>query len=165
MGGIHLLQSWQHWKEWLTAFVKQLRQDQSEAGSYFCNFFFTSYPPPDLFTRGIDIQAVNVVINFDFPKLGETYLHRIGRSGECAVQTVFLWDSLLLLMALLLLFRPFWALGSGHQPNHLWRPLQPERDRGTAWNGDKTHPWHHWQEPICGGVPQRDWWRSQAMSQ
>lgn len=40
--------------------------------------------PTDLFTRGIDIQAVNVVINFDFPKLGETYLHRIGRSGKCA---------------------------------------------------------------------------------
>uniref|UniRef100_W5LXK5 RNA helicase n=1 Tax=Lepisosteus oculatus TaxID=7918 RepID=W5LXK5_LEPOC len=36
----------------------------------------------DLFTRGIDIQAVNVVINFDFPKLAETYLHRIGRSGR-----------------------------------------------------------------------------------
>lgn len=36
----------------------------------------------DLFTRGIDIQAVNVVINFDFPKNGETYLHRIGRSGR-----------------------------------------------------------------------------------
>jgi ATP-dependent RNA helicase DDX6/DHH1 len=33
-------------------------------------------------TRGIDIQAVNVVVNFDFPKYGETYLHRIGRSGR-----------------------------------------------------------------------------------
>ncbi len=31
----------------------------------------------DLFTRGIDIQAVNVVINFDFPKNSETYLHRV----------------------------------------------------------------------------------------
>jgi len=31
---------------------------------------------------GIDIQAVNVVINFDFPKMAETYLHRIGRSGR-----------------------------------------------------------------------------------
>lgn len=28
----------------------------------------------DLFTRGIDIQAVNVVINFDFPRMAETYL-------------------------------------------------------------------------------------------
>lgn len=36
----------------------------------------------DLFTRGIDIQAVNVVINFDFPKSSETYLHRVGRSGR-----------------------------------------------------------------------------------
>ncbi|CDW91565.1 atp-dependent rna [Stylonychia lemnae] len=36
----------------------------------------------DLFTRGIDIMSVNVVINFDFPKNTETYLHRIGRSGR-----------------------------------------------------------------------------------
>lgn len=36
----------------------------------------------DLFTRGIDIQSVNVVINFDFPKSSETYLHRIGRAGR-----------------------------------------------------------------------------------
>lgn len=36
----------------------------------------------DLFTRGIDIQSVNVVINFDFPRNAETYLHRIGRSGR-----------------------------------------------------------------------------------
>ncbi|OEH76277.1 ATP-dependent rna [Cyclospora cayetanensis] len=36
----------------------------------------------DLFTRGIDIQSVNVVINFDFPQNSETYLHRIGRSGR-----------------------------------------------------------------------------------
>jgi len=43
------------------------------------NFFWTV---SDLFTRGIDVQAVNVVINFDFPKMAETYLHRIGRSGR-----------------------------------------------------------------------------------
>lgn len=41
-----------------------------------------SFPLADLFTRGIDIQSVNVVINFDFPKNAETYLHRIGRSGR-----------------------------------------------------------------------------------
>lgn len=44
-----------------------------------CTLFVFS---TDLFTRGIDIQAVNVVINFDFPKHAETYLHRIGRSGR-----------------------------------------------------------------------------------
>jgi translation initiation factor 4A len=32
--------------------------------------------------RGIDIQQVSTVINFDIPKCGNTYLHRIGRSGR-----------------------------------------------------------------------------------
>ncbi len=36
----------------------------------------------DLFGRGIDILSVNVVINFDFPRFSEAYLHRIGRSGR-----------------------------------------------------------------------------------
>jgi len=32
--------------------------------------------------RGIDVQQVSTVINFDIPKSKETYLHRIGRSGR-----------------------------------------------------------------------------------
>ncbi len=32
--------------------------------------------------RGIDVQQVSVVINFDLPKCIHTYLHRIGRSGR-----------------------------------------------------------------------------------
>ena len=32
--------------------------------------------------RGIDIQQVETVINFDIPKCSNTYLHRIGRSGR-----------------------------------------------------------------------------------
>ena len=32
--------------------------------------------------RGIDIQQVSTVINFDIPSSVETYLHRIGRSGR-----------------------------------------------------------------------------------
>ena len=32
--------------------------------------------------RGIDIQQVSTVINFDIPKSPHTYLHRIGRSGR-----------------------------------------------------------------------------------
>jgi ATP-dependent RNA helicase DDX6/DHH1 len=38
---------------------------------------------------GIDIQSVNVVINFDFPKSSETYLHRIGRSGRFGYAHIF----------------------------------------------------------------------------
>jgi translation initiation factor 4A len=33
-------------------------------------------------SRGIDIQQVSVVINFDIPKCVHNYLHRIGRSGR-----------------------------------------------------------------------------------
>ena len=52
--------------------------------SEFCllRLYLTVILYADLFTRGIDIPAVNVVINFDFPKNSETYLHRIGRSGR-----------------------------------------------------------------------------------
>jgi superfamily II DNA/RNA helicase len=32
--------------------------------------------------RGIDIQQVSIVVNFDLPKCIHTYLHRIGRSGR-----------------------------------------------------------------------------------
>jgi translation initiation factor 4A len=33
-------------------------------------------------SRGIDIQQVSIVINFDLPKCVHNYLHRIGRSGR-----------------------------------------------------------------------------------
>jgi superfamily II DNA/RNA helicase len=36
----------------------------------------------DIIARGIDIQQVSVVINYDLPKLCETYIHRIGRTGR-----------------------------------------------------------------------------------
>ena len=36
----------------------------------------------DLTARGIDIQQISLVINFDIPKDIHTYLHRIGRSGR-----------------------------------------------------------------------------------
>ena len=36
----------------------------------------------DLFARGIDIQQVSYVINFDVPKDIYNYIHRIGRSGR-----------------------------------------------------------------------------------
>ena len=36
----------------------------------------------DVIARGIDVQQVEVVINFDLPKHLETYIHRIGRSGR-----------------------------------------------------------------------------------
>jgi len=36
----------------------------------------------DLLARGIDVQQVSLVINYDLPRNPENYLHRIGRSGR-----------------------------------------------------------------------------------
>mmetsp|Transcript_19680 Transcript_19680/g.36893 ORF Transcript_19680/g.36893 Transcript_19680/m.36893 type:complete len:243 (+) Transcript_19680:320-1048(+) len=36
----------------------------------------------DLLARGIDVQQVSLVINYDLPQSIENYLHRIGRSGR-----------------------------------------------------------------------------------
>jgi superfamily II DNA/RNA helicase len=36
----------------------------------------------DLLSRGIDVQQVSIVINFDIPYSIDSYIHRIGRSGR-----------------------------------------------------------------------------------
>merc|ERR1712150_328493 len=36
----------------------------------------------DLLARGIDVQQVSLVINYDLPSNRENYIHRIGRGGR-----------------------------------------------------------------------------------
>ncbi|ORX47957.1 DEAD-box ATP-dependent RNA helicase 56 [Hesseltinella vesiculosa] len=36
----------------------------------------------DIFGRGIDIERVNIVVNYDMPDSADTYLHRVGRAGR-----------------------------------------------------------------------------------
>ena len=36
----------------------------------------------DLLARGIDVQQITLVINFELPRSNENYIHRIGRSGR-----------------------------------------------------------------------------------
>lgn len=36
----------------------------------------------DIFGRGIDIEKINVVFNFDMPADSDTYIHRVGRAGR-----------------------------------------------------------------------------------
>ena len=47
----------------------------------------------DLLSRGIDVQQVSLVINYDIPRDKESYLHRIGRTGRygrkgCAINFI-----------------------------------------------------------------------------
>lgn len=65
---------------------------------YFCYFYYvklkldsrvTSFFSPqrimvstNLFGRGMDIERVNIVFNYDMPEDTDTYLHRVARAGR-----------------------------------------------------------------------------------
>ena len=36
----------------------------------------------DVFGRGIDIEKINLAINYDLPSDADSYLHRVGRAGR-----------------------------------------------------------------------------------
>ncbi|CAB1450156.1 unnamed protein product [Pleuronectes platessa] len=102
----------------------------------------------DLFTRGIDIQAVNVVINFDFPKNAETYLHRIGRSGRfghlgLAINLITIDDrnNLKTIEDQLMMT----VMGKANTMN--WEKPESKEKRGT---------WHS-QDLGAGNIPKRDY--------
>eukprot|EP00750_Incisomonas_marina_P016530 INCI19150.1.p1 GENE.INCI19150.1~~INCI19150.1.p1 ORF type:complete len:450 (-),score=72.17 INCI19150.1:464-1813(-) len=50
----------------------------SEFKSYKSRILVTT----DLCARGVDVERVNVVINYDFPGDADTYMHRVGRAGR-----------------------------------------------------------------------------------
>jgi translation initiation factor 4A len=59
--------------------------NKSERETAFNNFRSGSFRvliSSNVTARGIDIQQVSIVINFDIPNCVHTYLHRIGRSGR-----------------------------------------------------------------------------------
>jgi ATP-dependent RNA helicase DDX6/DHH1 len=62
--------------------AKMSQQDRNRIFKDFRMGKYRNLISSDLFTRGIDVPAVNLIINFDFPKSAETYLHRVGRSGR-----------------------------------------------------------------------------------
>lgn len=51
----------------------------------------------DLISRGIDVERVNVVFNYDMPDVSDTYLHRVtssnGRSEEQVDSEPRAWPS------------------------------------------------------------------------
>lgn len=66
----------------VTLFIRQLGERVSV---YLCiRWLFSSRVliTTDLLARGIDVQQVSMVINYDLPNNRELYIHRIGRSGR-----------------------------------------------------------------------------------
>ncbi|KAG8459437.1 hypothetical protein KFE25_013073 [Diacronema lutheri] len=48
----------------------------------FKNFQHRILVSTDIWGRGIDIERVNIVINYDMPDASDSYLHRVGRAGR-----------------------------------------------------------------------------------
>lgn len=56
--------------------------DRQEALKKFKNGVVDILIATDVAARGIDINELDAVINFDLPNIPETYVHRIGRTGR-----------------------------------------------------------------------------------
>jgi ATP-dependent RNA helicase UAP56/SUB2 len=49
---------------------------------YYYFFFQRILVATNLFGRGMDIERVNIVFNYDMPEDSDTYLHRVARAGR-----------------------------------------------------------------------------------
>ncbi len=58
------------------------QSDRQTALNKFKNGYVNILIATDVAARGIDINELDVVINFDMPNVPETYVHRIGRTGR-----------------------------------------------------------------------------------
>lgn len=58
------------------------RNERDEVMKAFRNGDARVLVTTDLLSRGIDVQQVSLVINYDLPSSRENYIHRIGRSGR-----------------------------------------------------------------------------------
>ena len=58
------------------------KHERSQSYQDFKNGKFRVLISSNVMARGIDIQQISIVINFDLPRCVHTYLHRIGRSGR-----------------------------------------------------------------------------------
>lgn len=61
---------------------KMTQKERSDVMNDFINGSTRILISTDLLARGIDVQQVSVVINYDIPFDKECYIHRIGRSGR-----------------------------------------------------------------------------------
>ena len=100
----------------------------------------------DIAARGIDIDSLSHVVNFDIPNVPETYVHRIGRTGRagasgialsfCDVdERVFLRDITKLIARQIPVVEehPFPASGNAS------KPLPPAQPHGQGRNGRSQH--------------------------
>merc|ERR1712224_491828 len=58
------------------------QKERIERYKQFKSYMHRILVSTNLWGRGVDIERVNVVINFDMPIAADEYLHRVGRAGR-----------------------------------------------------------------------------------
>jgi len=93
----------------------------------------------DIAARGIDIEGISHVINFDVPAYAEDYVHRIGRTGRATATgdaiTLVSYDEQQYLRNI---------------ENFIGREFEPEKCEGFTYRqSDSVEPQHAWKsEPV-----------------
>ena len=108
----------------------------------------------DIAARGIDIDDLSHVVNFELPNVPETYVHRIGRTGRAGVSGIalsfcdaeekeFLRDIHKLIAKTIPVIEdhPYHSIRSGalhaHEPQRQTAPRRPparmQRTSGRRW--------------------------------
>ncbi|MEZ4359207.1 MAG: DEAD/DEAH box helicase [Kofleriaceae bacterium] len=100
----------------------------------------------DIAARGIDIDEISHVINFDLPEVPETYVHRIGRTARAGADGVAISmcdvEELDLLRDIERLIRKPVPIADGHEPpawvrNRSSAPPAPRRPLGRSGGGHR----------------------------
>jgi ATP-dependent RNA helicase RhlE len=61
---------------------------REEALQNFKNGELRALVATDIAARGIDVEELSVVVNYDLPNVSETYVHRIGRTGRASASGI-----------------------------------------------------------------------------
>jgi ATP-dependent RNA helicase RhlE len=87
----------------------------------------------DIAARGIDVDGISHVVNYDLPQVAETYVHRIGRTARAGKAGIAISlcaaDELPLLKAIERLIRQEIAVTEGERPS---RAAEPRKARPTS---------------------------------
>jgi hypothetical protein len=101
----------------------------------------------DIASRGLDVKDIRTVINYDVAKNIETYVHRIGRTGVCALFMKV--PFLILLLEVLCISQPLIIHRSyGLGRRSAWHSLHADdscRQLICCRSGTKSEPF----KPIC----------------
>jgi ATP-dependent RNA helicase RhlE len=93
----------------------------------------------DIAARGIDVDGVSHVINYDLPNIPESYVHRIGRTARAGADGIAIsfcaFDEAPFLRDIEKLIRqtiPSTDRRTERRPNHAHAPSAHERDKGAV---------------------------------